>query len=199
MRRFLLFPVALLAVSGMLLVGTTRSVSAAPADAPQRTCINDWNNQQEIKGSAKADKMIKDFNKTSCPVSKGGKCSVSTYPQGDKKYSRITCTPLEAAGGTDAPTGGSTACNGATICLSGLPHTGADESLISSILRIVIGITAAVSVLFIAIGGVRYIISQGEPQAVTRAKSTIVYALIGLVVAIIAQAIVTFVINGVSS
>ena len=44
------------------------------------------------------------------------------------------------------------------------------------------------------IGGVRYTVSQGDSAAVTSAKNTILYAIIGLIVAILAYAVVNFVI-----
>ncbi len=92
----------------------------------------------------------------------------------------------------------SAACSDANkACLQSLPHTAANGSTIEALIRIAIAVTAALSVLFIAIGGLRYILSQGEPQAVGRAKSTIIYAVIGLVVAISAQAIVIVIANGV--
>lgn len=90
------------------------------------------------------------------------------------------------------------ACKANEICLDGLPQTRANESYIGTIIQIVIAVVAVLSVLFIAIGGMRYVLSQGDPQGVSKAKHTIVYALIGLVVAIAAQAVVIVVINGVS-
>jgi hypothetical protein len=81
--------------------------------------------------------------------------------------------------------------------LDGLPHASADGGAVQTVLSIVIGITAAISLLFITIGGLRYILSQGDPQGISKAKGTIVYALIGLVIAIAAQAIVVFVVKGV--
>lgn len=77
--------------------------------------------------------------------------------------------------------------------LNGLPRTEASQSELQMIISIVIGILAALSLLFVTIGGFRYIVSQGDPAAVSKAKGTILYALIGLVVAIVAQAIVLFV------
>ena len=47
-------------------------------------------------------------------------------------------------------------------------------------------------------GGIRYVLSAGNSAALTSAKNTIVYAVIGLIVAILAYAIVNFVINTVS-
>jgi hypothetical protein len=90
------------------------------------------------------------------------------------------------------------ACTGSGICLETLPQTSADSPFIQNVISVAIAIIAAVSVLFIAIGGLRYILSQGDPQAVSKAKGSVVYALIGLAIAIIAQAIVIFVVKGIT-
>ncbi len=58
----------------------------------------------------------------------------------------------------------------------------------------VIGILAVVSILY---GAVRYVLSQGLPGEISTAKNIILYSLIGLVVSILAFAIVQFVVNAV--
>ena len=45
------------------------------------------------------------------------------------------------------------------------------------------------------IGGFRYVFSQGNEKAVSGAKDTILYSIIGIVVALLAFAIVNFVLN----
>lgn len=64
-----------------------------------------------------------------------------------------------------------------------------------TILPIVFGIIALVSVLIIVIAGFSYVISNGDPQRTNRAKDAILYAIIGLVVAILGYTIVAFVAN----
>lgn len=54
-----------------------------------------------------------------------------------------------------------------------------------------------VSVIMLIWGGLRYIISGGDSKKVTDAKNTIMYAIIGLIIAILAYAIVNFVINAI--
>ena len=49
---------------------------------------------------------------------------------------------------------------------------------------------AAISVIMIIVGGIRYITSQGNQQQLQSAKNTVLYAVVGLVVAIAARAIV---------
>lgn len=63
---------------------------------------------------------------------------------------------------------------------------------IVSTLFIVIGI---ISVIMIIIGGIRYATSNGDQAAIKSAKNTILYAVIGLVVAMLAVAIVNFVVS----
>ena len=63
-----------------------------------------------------------------------------------------------------------------------------------TVTNVLLFIFGAVSVIMLIIGGVRYTISQGDSSAVTSAKNTILYAVIGLIVAILAYAVVNFVI-----
>ena len=66
---------------------------------------------------------------------------------------------------------------------------------ITNILRIVFGLAGGIALLIVTIGGFKYTISQGNPQETTKAKNTILYALIGLAVCITAFGIVQFVIT----
>jgi hypothetical protein len=63
---------------------------------------------------------------------------------------------------------------------------------ITNVLLFVIG---AISVIMLIIGGIRYVVSGGDAGAVTSAKNTILYAVVGIVVAILAYALVNFVIT----
>ena len=49
--------------------------------------------------------------------------------------------------------------------------------------------------IMLIIGGFRYVVSQGDQQQVQSAKNTILYAVVGIVVAILAYAAVNFVIG----
>ncbi|MGH7196932.1 MAG: hypothetical protein ACREGJ_04180 [Candidatus Saccharimonadales bacterium] len=60
--------------------------------------------------------------------------------------------------------------------------------------NILIFIVAAVSVVMIIIGGLRYAVSQGDQAAVSSAKNTIIYAVVGLIIAVAAFAVVNFVV-----
>lgn len=63
---------------------------------------------------------------------------------------------------------------------------------ISNVLLFIVG---AISVIMIIIGGLRYVVSGGNSSNVTAAKNTILYAIVGIVVAVLAYAIINFVIG----
>ena len=80
-------------------------------------------------------------------------------------------------------------------CSTGLPQVQATSTQLHVILQIVFGVIAALSVLFVVIGGLRFIVSEGDPQDTSKARSTIVYALVGLLISLVAEAIVSFVLS----
>jgi len=63
---------------------------------------------------------------------------------------------------------------------------------VSNTLMIVVGLIA---VIMIIIGGIRYATSGGDQAQITAAKNTILYSIIGLVVAFMAYGIAQFVMN----
>ena len=68
------------------------------------------------------------------------------------------------------------------------------SGLIQTVIETLIYIVGVISVIMIIVGGIRYTLSNGDSSKVTSAKNTVLYAVIGLVVAILAFAIVNFVI-----
>ena len=65
-------------------------------------------------------------------------------------------------------------------------------TVITNVLLFIIG---AISVIMLVIGGIRYTVSAGDSSAVTAAKNTIMYAIVGIVVALLAFAVVNFVVG----
>ncbi len=66
---------------------------------------------------------------------------------------------------------------------------------IKSIVNVLLYVLGAIAVIMIVIGGIRYALSGGDSNSVTGAKNTILYAVVGLVVAMLAYAIVNWVIG----
>lgn len=67
------------------------------------------------------------------------------------------------------------------------------ESFIKNIISFLVGIAGAVAVVFIIIGGFQYITSSGHPEKLEKAKKTLLYAAIGLVIVLAAYVIKDFV------
>lgn len=89
----------------------------------------------------------------------------------------------------------------ALLDTSPLPNNGknvdAPSNALSTILEIVFGIIGAVALLIIVISGLRYIVSAGDPGQMSQAKKSIIYAVIGLAVALSGFSIVSFVVRGI--
>ncbi|MDB5165234.1 MAG: hypothetical protein JWM00_124 [Candidatus Saccharibacteria bacterium] len=64
---------------------------------------------------------------------------------------------------------------------------------IKTVVNILLFILGAIAVIMIIVGGIRYTTSNGDSSAITSAKNTILYSIVGLVVALLAYAIVNFV------
>ena len=77
-------------------------------------------------------------------------------------------------------------CSGTTTDLS---------DVIVNVIRGVVGILGAVAAIFIVVGAITYMTSSGDANKLKKAKDTILYAVIGLVVAVLTFAIVNFVIG----
>ncbi len=66
---------------------------------------------------------------------------------------------------------------------------------IKIIVDIILFIIGTIAVIMIVVGGLRYTLSGGDANAVKGAKDTILYAIVGLIVAVVAYAIVHFVLK----
>ena len=90
-----------------------------------------------------------------------------------------------------------------TSSINKLPDkVGNDNDLKGNIVNIlngVIGVLSFVCVVVIIIGGVTYMTSSGDAGKVKKGKDTILYGVIGLVICVLAFAIVNFVISSILS
>lgn len=68
-----------------------------------------------------------------------------------------------------------------------------DDGVFTTITNILLFLVGLIAVIMLIIGGIRYAISGGDQSAVTAAKNTILYAIVGIIVAFMAYAIVQFV------
>lgn len=80
----------------------------------------------------------------------------------------------------------------AEIKPTGLPDPKVEVTL-AAVLKIVFMVAALLAVVFVTIGGLKYTLSNGDPQGTAKAKNTIISAVIGLILALFAFTVVGFV------
>lgn len=67
--------------------------------------------------------------------------------------------------------------------------------IFQTVTNVLLFLIGAISVIMLIVGGLRYVLSSSDSTAITGAKNTILYAIIGIVVALLAYAIVNFVVT----
>jgi hypothetical protein len=108
----------------------------------------------------------------------------------------VTTLALPAAAFASCPSGNSSQGQ----ILGGIGNAGGDCSggitnTVSTIVQILSVIAGIVAVIMVIVSGLRYITSGGDSGKVGAAKNSLIYALVGLAIAVLAQFLVHFVIN----
>ena len=73
------------------------------------------------------------------------------------------------------------------------------DGIFTTATNMLLFIIGALSVIMIIVGGIRYVVSGGNSSQVTAAKNTILYAIVGLVVAFLAYAAINFLLGSLTS
>lgn len=76
---------------------------------------------------------------------------------------------------------------------------GGNQSIFKIVTNVLLFLVGAISVIMLIVGGIRYVISGGDQAQVTSAKNTILYAIVGIVIAFLAYAAVNFVVDAFTS
>lgn len=88
------------------------------------------------------------------------------------------------------------ACNGAantTVCKGTDDKVLGPNGILTKVINLLLTIIGIIAVIMIIIGGIRYTTSGGDSGQVNSARDTIIYSVVGLVIAIMAFAIVNWV------
>lgn len=85
------------------------------------------------------------------------------------------CQGIEAAGGN---------CGGGDAEV---------KNVIQGVIEVLLYIVGVAAVIALIIGGIRYAVSGGDQQAIASAKNTVIYSIVGLIVAVLAYALVNYV------
>ena len=88
---------------------------------------------------------------------------------------------------------------GLDMTKTGNEPKGGVDGLIKNVINILLWAIGIIAVVMIIIGGIRYATSAGDSNSAKSAMNTILYSVIGLVIAIFAYAIVNFVITNVGT
>ena len=65
--------------------------------------------------------------------------------------------------------------------------------IVGTVVKDLLFVAGWITVVMVIVGGVQYVLSAGDPGAVAKAKKTISGALTGLIISVLAYAIVTFI------
>lgn len=112
--------------------------------------------------------------------------------------SPIATPTASAAESCQSGSGSFTAQNGVNCAQgTGTPTNlfAGNNSIFKTVVNVLLFVIGAISVIMLIFGGIRYTISGGDSGAVTSAKNTILYAIVGLIIAFLAFAIVNWVLG----
>lgn len=107
-------------------------------------------------------------------------CSFFTLPtlfQASPTYAAVDCSSLPE------PAAEAAGCYG---------NENLTSTIVENVLYSVIGLSGLISIVFVVIGGIKFIYSRGSAETVQEGKKAVLYALIGLAVTALAFTIVTF-------
>lgn len=111
----------------------------------------------------------------------------------------VLAVGLVPAGTVSAFEGGLTAGKEAAGQGEGLSNAQEPTELVEQVINIILYAAGILAVGFLIFGGIKYVTSSGDSSKVKAAKDTIMYAVIGLAVTILAYVIVNFVITAINS
>ena len=77
----------------------------------------------------------------------------------------------------------------------GVPEVKIDNDLVTTIFNVVLALAGAVAVVFIIWGGIQFTLSQGEPNKIKKAKDTLLYSIVGLIIVMFSFVILNYVIG----
>ncbi|MDB5166143.1 MAG: hypothetical protein JWM37_215 [Candidatus Saccharibacteria bacterium] len=88
-----------------------------------------------------------------------------------------------------------TNCPGGGDCTVGLPAVTADQGALQTILQVTFGTIAAIAVISIIVSVIRLLLTTGDPAGASKFREALIYSVVGLIIALSAEVIVTYVLN----
>ena len=81
----------------------------------------------------------------------------------------------------------------------GLNNSQSLSELILNVIRLLLFFAGAIAVVFVIIGGYQYLVSAGNEETAEKGKKTLINAIIGIIVVVLAYAIINVIVNLVGS
>jgi len=106
-----------------------------------------------------------------------------------------TGTNNSGGGGLGNTAGQNNSGGGDSSSICGAAKQDDAQDIIKNVINTILVVLGMIAVIMIIIGGIRYTTSNGDPGSIKSAKDTILYAVVGLVIAILSFAIVNFVLG----
>ncbi|HSX27999.1 MAG TPA: hypothetical protein VLF60_00940 [Candidatus Saccharimonadales bacterium] len=96
-----------------------------------------------------------------------------------------------------------TTCNGtsaskSSLCDAKSANKGSilgSGGILTKVAQTLVYFAGAISVIMVTVAGFKYVTSQGDPGGIQSAKNTLIYALVGVTIAIFGQVIVSYVLK----
>ncbi len=162
---------------GLVFTSTPKFASAAPTQSECEASDGDW---ISVDGGTCACPSGKVLAEEGCVASGCDDSADNDFLGFPKWYKYLGQQPVEDA------------VSGATICNAKLNGIQDVWLVVAAVIELLLRISSLIAIGFIIYGGVSYVISQGVPDKTKKAQATIINAIIGLVISIVATASVSF-------
>lgn len=110
----------------------------------------------------------------------------------------MTVAPMVKAAECDLLGDVTAVSNIITNCTGSSVVSGDLGTVIQKIISIMTTVIIIGAVVMIIVGGFQYVFSQGDEKALGKAKNTILYAIVGIIVALLARIIVNFALTAIT-
>ncbi len=84
-------------------------------------------------------------------------------------------------------------------CVTEAESNASIGGVIQKITNVLLFLVGAISAIMVIIGGIRFIVSNGDAQATASARNTVLYSIVGVIVAVSAYGIINFTISAIDS
>jgi hypothetical protein len=116
---------------------------------------------------------------------------------GQTAFAAGTVTPTSAQQQLQCGANGAAGVEGCDVTKAKTEAANTLEKTVTNVVNVLSLVIGVLAIIMLIVGGFRYVSSGGKQESVAAAKSTILYAVIGVAIAALSQAIIHFVLNNI--